>query len=293
MMGFEELAQFLVTGLKNGSIYSLIALGFSIVYATSGAINLAQGEFFMLGGMLTWWFTDLGLPLVLSGAAAVVSVAAIAAVFERLAIRPLAGGDHVRVVMVTIGGSLLMRQAAFHAFGPDEKPVPLLVGGAPLRILGASVERQTVAIWVVVAVVVTGLAIVYRRTLLGKALRATAEQPVAARLSGIDVRSMMTWSFAAAGALGALGGFLIAPLMETWSTVGTVMGLKGFGAAVLGGLGNPVFAVVGGLIMGVLEALSVGYLDGAWKDVVVVGVTLAVLFVRPSGLFGQRDKDKS
>lgn len=291
-MGAEDFIQFIATGLKNGSIYALIALGFSIVYSTSGAINLAQGEFFMLGGMLSWWLHSLGAPVVLAGIGAILLTAALAGVFELLAVRPLGNGDPVRIVMVTIGGSLLMRQGVFHVFGPEERSLPVLVSGPPVQIFGALIERQTLVVWAIVAVTVVFMAVLYRRTLLGKAIRATAQNRDAARLAGVDVRAMMTWSFVLAGALGALGGFLITPLMESWSTVGAGMGVKGFGAAILGGMGNPVFAVVGGLIMGVLEALSVGYLDGAWKDVVVVGVTLLVLFVRPNGLLGRRQKEK-
>lgn len=291
-MGFEDLIQFLATGLKNGSIYALIALGFSIIYATSGAINLAQGEFFMLGGMLSWWLYTSGAPLLLAGLGAVVLTALLAVLFELLAVRPLGDGDHVRMVMVTIGGSLLIRQGVFHLFGPEEKPLPALITGPSVSVFGALVERQTLLIWAVVAVTVIAMWLLYRHSLLGKAIRATAENREAARLAGIDVKAMMTWSFAVAGALGALGGFLITPLMETWYSVGAGMGVKGFGAAILGGLANPAFAVIGGLIMGILKALSVGYLDGAWKDVVVAGVTLLVLFVRPSGLFGKREKDK-
>ena len=281
----DAFLQFIIAGLKNGSIYALVALGFTIVYAATGAINFAQGEFFMLGGMLGAFFSSLGLPLPVAAVAAIAATAAIGAVFELLAVRPV-GGDPLRIIMVTIGGAVVLRQLALHFFGPDERPLAAFTQGLSIRALGAAVERQTVWIWGLTALTVIVLALIYRKTTFGRAMRATSIRRDAARLVGIDARAMVTASFALAAALGALGGLAVAPLTQTAFNVGAGVGVKGFAAAILGGMGNPVAAVAGGLILGLLESLTAGYLDPVYKDAVALVVLLVVLFVRPQGLFG-------
>ena len=288
----SALLQFLIAGLKNGAIYSLLALGFTIVFAASGAINFAQGEFFMLGGMLGWWFLHLGLPLPLAVVASVAATAGIAALLELLAVRPIGDGDPLRIIMVTIGASVVLRQLAQHLFGPDELPVPAFTAGASLKVAGAAIEIQTLWIWGITLVAVVGLAVLYRSTSLGKAMRATAIQRDAAQLVGIDTRRMVTIAFALAGALGAIAGLAVAPLTQTAFDVGASVGVKGFSAAILGGLGNPVAAVGGGLILGLLESLTAGYISPVYKDAVALIVLLGVLFVRPQGLFGAARKEK-
>jgi branched-chain amino acid transport system permease protein len=288
----SDLLQFVIAGLKNGSIYALVALGFTIVFAATGAINFAQGEFYMLGGMLGVWFASLGLPLPAAALAAVLGAAAIAAAFEVLAVRPLGGADPLKVVMVTIGGSVLIRQAALHLFGPDEVPLPPFTSGQSVKVMGAAIERQTLWIWGLTILAVIALAFLYRKTAFGKAMRATALRRDAARLVGVDAKAMVTYSFALAGALGALAGLAVAPLTQTAFDVGAGIGVKGFAAAILGGLGNPVAAVGGGLVLGVLESMTAGYLNPLYKDAVALVVLLAVLFVRPQGLLGGRRGDK-
>lgn len=287
-----ELLQFLIAGLKNGSIYALVALGFTIVYASTGAINFAQGEFYMLGGMLGVWFHSLGLPLFASVAAAIIVTAAIGAVFEVLAVRPIGSGDPLRIIMVTIGGSVVIRQIALHIFGPDELPLSAFTDGPSIRFWGAAVERQTLWIWGTTLAAVLTLAFLYRRTAFGKAMRATSIRRDAARLVGVDAQAMVTYSFALAAALGAVAGLAVAPLTQTAFDVGASIGVKGFAAAILGGLGNPVAAVGGGLILGLLESMTAGYIDPLYKDAVSLIVLLAVLFVRPQGLLGGRGRVK-
>jgi branched-chain amino acid transport system permease protein len=157
----DALLQFIIAGLKNGAIYSLVALGFTIVFAATGAINFAQGEFFMLGGMLGWLFTQLGMPLPIAVLAAALATAAIAAALEFFAVRPIADGNPLRIIMVTIGGSVLLRQLAMHFFGPDERAVPVFSQGPSVKILGAAIELQTLWIWAITAVAVTALALMY------------------------------------------------------------------------------------------------------------------------------------
>jgi branched-chain amino acid transport system permease protein len=282
----DAFLQFFVAGLKNGSIYALVALGFTIVYAATGAINFAQGEFFMLGGMIGAFLSGLGLPLIVAAVVAIAATAAIGAIFELLAVRPLGGGNPLRVIMVTIGGAVVLRQLALHLFGPDELALPAFTDGSSLKLLGAAIERQTVWIWGLTILAVLVLALVYRRTTFGRAMRATAIQRDAARLVGVDARLMVTASFALAAALGALGGLAVAPLTQTAFNVGASTAVKGFAAAILGGLGNPIAAVAGGLLLGLLESFTAGYLNPVYKDAVALIVLLVVLFVRPQGLLG-------
>lgn len=288
----EELLQFVIAGLKSGAIYALIALGFTIVYASTGAINFAQGEFYMLGGMIGVWLVSVGLPLPLAVVGSMLITAAIGAAFEVLAVRPLGSGDPLRIIMVTIGGSVVLRQIALHLFGPDEIPMHPFTRGASIRVLGAAIERQTVWIWGMTALAVLALAFLYRRTAYGKAMRATALHRDAARLVGIDASGMVTASFALAAGLGALAGLVVAPLTQTAFDVGAGIGVKGFAAAILGGLGNPVAAVGGGIILGLLESLTAGYLNPLYKDAVALVVLLGVLFLRPQGLLGGRRREK-
>jgi len=288
----SELLQFAIAGLKSGAIYALVALGFTIVYASTGAINFAQGEFYMLGGMLGVWFTSLGLPIPLAALLAVLGAAAIGALFEVLAVKPISDGDPLRIIMVTIGGSVVLRQLALHVFGPDELPLAPFTEGPSLKFLGAAVERQTLWVWVLTAVTVAVLAVVYRRTPFGRAMRATAIRRDAARLVGIDASGMVTASFALAAGLGALAGLAVAPLTQTAFDVGAGIGVKGFAAAILGGLGNPVAAVGGGLILGLLESMTAGYLNPLYKDAVALVVLLGVLFIRPQGLLGGSKREK-
>lgn len=288
----SALLQFLFAGLKSGAIYSLVALGFTIVYAATGAINFAQGEFFMLGGMLGVFFSSLGMPLPFALLFAVVSTALIGALFEILAIRPIADGDPLRIIMVTIGGSIVIRQIALHVFGPDEAPLAAFTEGPSIMIVGAAIERQTVWIWVLTALAVVSLIVLYRKTAFGRAMNATALNRDAARLVGIDTSAMVTWSFALAAALGAVAGLVVAPLTQTAFDVGAGIGVKGFAAAILGGLGNPLAAVGGGLVLGLLESLTAGYINPLYKDAVALVVLLGVLFIRPQGLFGGTGREK-
>lgn len=288
----SEFLQFLVAGLKNGSIYALIALGFTIVYSATGAINFAQGEFFMLGGMLCVSFIDLGLPLPIAAAAAIIATAAIGAAFELLAVRPLAGDSPLRIIMVTIGGAVVIRQAALHIFGPDERALAPFTAGASLKAFGVAVEIQTLWIWGLTALAVVVLALLYRRTAFGKAMRATAIRRDAARLVGVNASMMVTVSFALAAGLGALAGVTVAPLTQTAFSVGAGIGVKGFAAAILGGISSPISAVAGGLLLGLLESFAAGYLDPVYKDGVAVIVLLVVLFVSPQGLLARAGRVK-
>lgn len=289
----DQLAQFIFAGLKSGAIYALMALGFTIVYASTGVINFAQGEFFMLGGMFTVFaLRTLGVPLLVSGLAAVLATALVGMVFEYTAIRPRKDGQVLALIIITVGGSMLIKSLARHAFGPDELPVPPFTSGPSVSVLGAFVERQAFWMWALTALAVVLLTVLYRRTKFGLAMRATAVNRDAARLMGIDTSRVVLASFGLAGALGALAGLAVAPLTQTAYDVGASVGVKGFAAAILGGLGSPLAAVVGGLALGVVESLSVAALSSEFKDATALILLLLVLFLRPEGLLRRSGREK-
>jgi branched-chain amino acid transport system permease protein len=291
-VGSAELLQFAFAGLKNGSIYALVALGFTMVYASTGVINFAQGEFVMLGGMLAVWaYATLGLPLPVAALVGVVLTAVLGVVFELLAIRPRKDGDPLALIIITVGGSMLISSLARHVFGPTEKALPRFAEGS-IRILGASLERQALWIFGLTALAVVALAVLYSHTRMGRAMKACSIDRNAARLVGIDPRAMVTLSFALAAALGGIAGVATTPLTQTAFNVGPSFGVKGFAAAILGGLGNPFAAVAGGLVLGMLESMSIAFLSSAYKDAISLIVLLLVLFVRPQGLFGRGGRDK-
>lgn len=292
-MGTAELLQFALAGLKNGSIYALVALGFTIVYSATGVINFAQGEFVMLGGMLSWWaYSALGLPLPVAGVLGVALTALLGVAFELLAIRPRQDGDPLALIIITVGGSLFISSLARHAFGPTEKSLPAFTAGDSIVLLGASIERQTLWIFALTALAVAALTLLYARTRLGRAMRACSLDRQAARLVGIDPRLMVTISFGLAAALGGLAGLATTPLTQTAFSVGPAFGIKGFAAAILGGLGNPVAAVVGGLALGLIESMSIAFVSSTFKDAISLVVLLLVLFLRPQGLLGSRRREK-
>jgi branched-chain amino acid transport system permease protein len=282
----EQLAQFLVTGVTLGAIYAIVALGFTIIFNVTGIINFAQGEFVMLGGMLSFWLLGLGLPLPLAFLLAVVATAAVGYTLDRLAIRPARNAPVVSLIIITIGASIFIRGLGGHFWGKDAVPLPAFSGEVPLRMLGASVQPQT--IWVIGTTVLamTVLHLLLSYTLLGKALRACAINRNMAALVGIDARVMAGLSFGLSASLGALGGIVVAPLTMTSYDVGTMLGVKGFAAAALGGFGSQPGAVIGGITLGVLEALGAGFISSAYKDAIALGVLFLALFVRARGAGG-------
>ena len=291
-MDAAEFFQYVIAGLKSGSIYALVALGFTMVYGATGIINFAQGEFFMLGGVLAVWFHGLGLPLPVAGIAAVAVTALIGIAFERVALRRQRSASPLVLVIITIGGSMVMKSLARHLFGPDELSLPEFTPGPSVDVAGVAVERQALWVWGLTIVAVLLLAWLYRRTKLGRAMRACSISHDAARLMGIDTARVAMVSFGIAAALGALAGFAVTPLTQTSWDAGAAIGVKGFAAAILGGLGNPVATVIGGLVLGLLESLSVAFVSSTYKDVISLVVLLVVLFVRPQGLFGTAQRGK-
>ncbi|WP_428522979.1 branched-chain amino acid ABC transporter permease [Roseibium sp.] len=288
----DALMQFVFSGLTVGAVYALVALGFTIIYNASDVVNFAQGEFVMLGGMITVFAFDSGLPLPLAALIAIVATAAIGVALNKFAIEPARGAPVVSLIIITIGASILIRGATQVLFDKQLHRLPAFSGDDPIHLLGATLLPQS--LWVIGGAIAIFIALwlFFTRTLLGKAVLATANNRLAAQLVGINTGFVMTLSFALSAAIGALAGVLVTPITLVSYDVGVGLALKGFAAAMLGGMGNPKGALVGGLLLGLFEALTAGYISSQYKEAVAFVVILAVLFVMPQGLFGQKTTER-
>ncbi len=282
----SQLIQFIFSGITTGSTYALAALGFTIIYNASGVINFAQGEFIMLGGMSAVFLADAGVALPFAIILAVGITGLAGMVLEKLAIEPAKDAEVVTLIIITIGASLTIRGLVQVWLGKGSHALAAFSGDTPIAFFGASLMPQSLWVIGVMLLVVMLLSWFFGRTLLGKAMLATSHNKLAAQLVGINTRMILLLSFGMSAVLGALGGILIAPMTYTSYDVGIMFGLKGFVAAVLGGLGGGAGAIFGGLILGIAEALTAGYVSSAYKDAVPFILILLILFFKPSGLFG-------
>jgi branched-chain amino acid transport system permease protein len=282
-----EVMQFLFSGLTVGAIYALVALGFTIIYNASDVVNFTQGEFVMIGGMATFFLYAAGLPLWAAAPLAIVAAVMVGVALHKLAIKPARGASVVALIIITIGASIFLRGLAQVVFDKQYHRFPAFSGDTPFNVLGATLLPQSVWVMAGAALAFVLLWQFFGRTLAGKAVAATAGNRLAAKLVGIDTDRMIALSFALSAALGAFAGVLITPITLTSYDVGTLLALKGFAAAMLGGMGNPLGAVVGGLLVGVIEQVSAGMISSKYKDAMAFIVILLTLFVLPSGLFGR------
>jgi branched-chain amino acid transport system permease protein len=287
-----EFLQFCSSGLTVGAVYALVALGFTIIFNASDVVNFAQGEFVMLGGMVTVALTAAGVPLLAAALAAIAVAALVGLALHRLAIEPAGGASPIGLIIITIGASIFIRGIAQVIFDKQFHKLPAFSGDAPFELMGATILPQS--LWVLggAAAIVAALHAFFGLTLIGKAVAATAANRLAARLVGINTTAMMTFCFALAGAIGAVAGILVTPITLTSYNVGTLLALKGFAAGMLGGIGNPLGAVLGGLLLGLIEAFGAGYLSSAYKDGIAFIVILVVLVALPRGLIGRRSVER-
>ncbi len=283
----SEFLQFAFSGLTVGAIYALIALGFTLIFNTSKVINFAQGEFVMLGGMTAAFAVAAGIALPIAVLLALAVTIIFGLLLYRLAIAPARGASPVALIIITIGASIMMRGLAAAIFDKNFHGFQSPLGDTPIGVGGAALLPQSLLILAGVAIILVALWLFISRTLTGKSMLATAENPLAAGLVGINTSRMIGLSFAVSAAIGAVGGILATPIALTSYSIGTFLALKGFVAAMLGGMGSPIGAVVGGLLLGLLEQFGAGYVSSQYKDAIAVIVLLLVLFVMPSGLFGK------
>jgi branched-chain amino acid transport system permease protein len=288
MPSLAQLLQYLISGLTSGAVYALIALGFGIIYNTTTIINFAQGELVMLGALCAISIYQLipSLPVAFVGGVLIVSLVGL--LFERLALRPVRDPSPITLIIITVGGAVFLQGLAMLIWGKEAYPLPSFSGNAPLHLGTATIMPQNLWVLGLTAILVLALEAFFRLTLVGKAMRATSYNPRAARLVGIPAGRMVQLSFGLSAALGAGAGILIAPLTLGVYDMGTMLGLKGFSAAIIGGLGSLLGGVLGGLLLGLAEAFTSGLISSGYRDAVAFLLLLVVLFLRPQGLLGGR-----
>lgn len=286
----QEILQYLFSGITNGAIYAVIAVGFSMLYSSTELINFAHGEFVMLGALSMATLTaGFGWPLVPAFILTVAAVGSAGLVFERLAIRPVKQPDHIVLIIITVGASIFLRGFGMLIWGKDSYSMQPFSDHPPIDIAGAKLLAQSIWILVIVIALTAFLHLFYRRTLTGKAMTACAVSKKAAWIVGIPTKWMVLLAFGLATAMGAAAGAIIAPITMSSYDMGTVLGLKGFCAAMLGGLGSLWGAILGGFLLGILESLGVGFVSSGLKDATAFVLLLLVLYVRPQGIIGSKE----
>lgn len=285
---FSEFFQFSFSGITLGAIYALVALGFTLIYNASHVINFAQGEFLMIGGMGTVVLMDAGAPIYLAIPGAILMAGVAGVLLHKLAIAPAKNADVVTLIIITIGASIFLRGLAQIFWGKDYHALPAFSDTESLSVGGAVLLTQSLWILGIAALLVIALGLFFTRTALGKALLATSMNKDAASMVGIKTGAILTLAFGIAALLGAVAGVIVAPITFTAYDIGIMLGLKGFIAAAIGGLGSSTGAILGGLLLGLAEAYTAGYISSDYKDAVPFVLILIILFFLPNGLLGSR-----
>ncbi|WP_121064501.1 branched-chain amino acid ABC transporter permease [Chachezhania antarctica] len=277
----------LVTGLGLGAMYGLIALGFQITYSVCSRVNFAQGSMVMLGAVLGYVLTQrAGLPVIVAYPLTLVGCGLMGLLVEYLLIRPFAIRGSDAWLMATVAGGILLDNAVLFTFGNEPRSLPSPLVGTTWQIFGTGVYPQQILIPVVAVGLALALQILFRRTRQGRALLAVMQNPEAARLMGINTTAMISGSFALSAMLAGVAGLLIAPLLSVHSDMGTLFGIKAFAVAILGGMTSASGVMLAGFLYGLVEALVTTYLGSSYTYIVVFGLLIAVLAVKPNGLFG-------
>ncbi|MEI5682611.1 branched-chain amino acid ABC transporter permease [Mesorhizobium sp. CCNWLW179-1] len=287
MNSAEMAMQIAVSGIVIGCIYALVAWGFTIVYNATGLINFAAGEFVMMGGVI-YATLDTALPStpIVTVPTTITLVAAAAASMDRFGLQRARRRNHLTLVMITIGIAIAFRGIMLFVGGKEFLfPSPLSYFEVP-PIMGVVLSAQNLWVMGTTMGVAVLLWLLFSRTWLGRAMRAAGENPRAALLMGISPLLVSTIAFTIAGAMGAIAGVLIAPIASANYMSGLFFGLKGFAAAILGGIGSPIGAVVGGFALGLMESFAAGYISSGWKDAIALAILILALLIRPTGIFG-------
>lgn len=285
--------QQLINGLQVGSIYAVIALGYTMVYGIVKLINFAHGDVMMMGAYFAFFAAMAGFPLWAVFAISMIASAVLGVVIERVAYKPLRNAPRVSLLITAIGMSLFLENLALVLFKAEPKVMPVLVSKEPIMIGSLQISKITLITFVVSVVFMVLLYIFIHKTKPGKAMRAVSEDKDAAILMGINVDSTISLTFALGSALGALGGVLYAlAYTQVFPNMGILPGLKAFVAAVLGGIGIIPGAMVGGFLLGFIENLTKAYISSQWSDAIVFGTLIVVLIVKPTGIFGKNTREK-
>ena len=290
---FSDFLQFIFMGVQRGCIYALVAMGFNIIYNSTGVINFAQGEFVVLGGLIMVSLTmTFSLPVPFAFFLTVVSVMFFGVLMERFTINPVKKPTILRLIIITIAVSILLKGFAMCIWGKDSYHMRHFSSEESIEILGATILPQTIWIIGILFVVVVLFIGFFNYTMTGKSMRACSINRDAAKLVGINDKITVMYSFALSAGIGAVAGIIITPIVQMDYSRGALLGLKGFGAAVVGGLGNSIGAVFAGLLLGIIEALGAGYISSHYMDAIALFILLIVLFVRPSGIMGNSEASR-
>ncbi|MFT9848102.1 branched-chain amino acid ABC transporter permease [Aneurinibacillus sp. REN35] len=283
----SQIIQLIFSGLTIGSIYALIAIGFVITYNITGVLNFAQGEFAMLGALICVSLVGSGLPYVGAIVLSIAAVIVIAGLFERVAIYPARQSSIPTLIIITIGVAISLRGIALFIWGTEPHNLAPLTSGKALTLGGAVIQMQSLWAIAVSLLSLVFMYIFFEKTFIGKAVTACVVNRFAARLMGIRPEKMSLISISVSGGLGALAGIIIAPISGATYSMGLMLGMKAFIAAVIGGLSNAPAAIVGAMMIGLLESFTEGLWTTGFKDAVSFGVLLLVLFLLPNGIFAK------
>jgi len=279
---------FTIKGIVVGSIYALIALGFNLIYNTTGIVNFTQGEFVMLGGLITGWAYGIhGLPLGIAMLLGLLAAVLVGALQECITLRPARKESSLTLIIITIGASIVIKGLTAFFWGTDPYVFPPFSPGKNIQIAGVPVPLHHLYIMIITVLLMIGLMIFLKYTWLGRGMRACSSNRRAARLMGIRVSRMSPLAFALSALLGGIGGIMVTPLLSMSFDQGTLLGLKGFFAAILGGISNPLGCVLGGLTIGVLEQFGT-WVDSSAGQIFALVIVVIMLLLRPQGLLGKK-----
>lgn len=289
----QEVVQYLLNGLTLGGIYALLALGLYIMWEASKAANFTHGDVYMLGAIVAVVLTERGLPLVVSAFASIAVAATVGALIERFFVRPFNSEQNsIGWMLTTIAVGMMIESAATQTYGSLGRQLASPLAETPIRLGGAGIYAQELLLPVAAIATMAALQVFYRRTRLGRAMRAVATDRMAAGLMGIDANMVAMIAFALAASIGALTGILIAPVVPALPTMGALTGLKAFGVAIVAGISSARGVVVIGLAYGVLEKLIEGYISTGARDALGFSLVILALLVFPQGIFGRNEVRK-
>lgn len=284
----------IINGLSTGSMYALVAVGYTMVYGIAKMINFAHGEIIMVGAYITYvCMSLLGLPMFIAVIMSIIGCAVLGVVTERVAYRPLRGAGSLTVLITAIGVSYLLQNVFLIIFGSASLTFPKIIPSGTVSLGSITMSYVTIATLVITAVSTVLLLFFVNKTRLGKAMRAVSEDGKAAQLMGINVDTTIALTFAIGSALAAIAGVIYGTKFSLINPyIGAMLGIKAFIAAVLGGIGSIQGAMVGGIVIGIAESFTITYISSAFSDAVVFGILIFILLVKPAGLFGSNVREK-
>jgi len=286
--------QQMVNSISLGALYSLLAIGYTMVYGIIKLINFAHGEIFMCGAFFTWWImTAFSVPFPIAALVGIMLSTALGVSVERIAYRPLRNAPRFAVIISVLGMSIFLQNMARVVWGAESQIFNVEFGLPPILIGNVVIPVKKIFILATSLILMVALGLYVKKTYIGKAMRATAADPEAAEMMGIDINGVVVTTFAIGSAMGAIAGILFAINYNSIDPfMGFNAGLKAFAAAVLGGIGNIFGAMVGGVLLGIFEGIGAGYVSSMYRDAFAFGVLILVLIFRPEGILGEIGKSK-